>query len=250
MNRLYIIFLYVALFQHSMYSISDIQKQAEKAYSEKNYTKAIEFYNSLKNDEGTSYKLHYNLGNSYYKNNQIGLAIYHYELANKLMPNQPDITNNLIIANTKVIDEIQGKDNFFINVIKTGIVHLMQPSQWAIINIISLALTLLSVFIFMFTSQTTIKRICFFATLLFSLTTVLTYIFGQNALKQSAENQFAIILKKETKVFKEPNENSISNFSLHEGTKVKVIESLENYVNIRLDNGNEGWIKEEHLGLF
>lgn len=59
-----------------------------------------------------SYKLFYNLGNAYYKNNQIGKAIYNYELAHKLMPNNEDIKTNLQIANEKTIDKIESKRKF------------------------------------------------------------------------------------------------------------------------------------------
>jgi uncharacterized protein HemY len=79
-------------------------------------------YESILKEGSTSYKLHYNLGNAYYKNNELGKAIYNYELANKLQPNNNDVKMNLKIANEKTIDKIESKENFFIIAIKSGLV--------------------------------------------------------------------------------------------------------------------------------
>lgn len=250
MNKFLIIILFIALFKHSLFSISETQMQAEKAYAEKNYKSAIELYNEVLKNEGTSYKLHYNLGNAYFKNNQLGYAIYQYELANKLNPNQQDVLNNLKIANSKVIDEIQGKDNFFINAIKTGIIHALSSTSWAILNIISLILGLICIVFFMFSMKVVIKRLMFFMAIIFGLISLFSFVFGRIALKENTQSHFAIILKKEVKVLAEPNESSSLKFNLHEGTRVKVIDETSQHINIKLDNGNEGWIKSEELGLF
>ena len=39
-------------------------------------------------------------------------------------------------------------------------------------------------------------------------------------------------------------------FNLHEGTKTSILETNENWTNIKLENGNEGWIKTTEIGLF
>lgn len=250
MNKFLLIILFVGLFKHSLFSISETQLKAEKAYANKDYKSAIEHYNEVLKNEGTSYKLYYNLGNAYFKNNQLGYAIYQYELANKLNPNQQDVLNNLKIANSKVIDEIQGKDNFFINAIKTGIIHALPSTSWAIINIIGLILSLLSILIFVFSMRVMIKRSMFILAILFGLISLFSFVFGRVALKENTQSHFAIVLKREVKVLAEPNETGSVKFNLHEGTRVKVIDEIPQYINIKLDNGNEGWIKSEELGLF
>lgn len=250
MNKFFFIILFIGLFKHAMFSISENQLKAEKAYANKDYKSSIELYNEVLKNEGSSYKLYYNLGNAYFKNNQLGYAIYQYELANKLNPNQQDVINNLNIANSKVIDDIQGKDNFFINAIKTGIIHSLSSTSWAVINIIGLILTLLCILIFIFSLKVIIKRLMFLAAILFGLISLFSFVFGSVALKENTQSHFAIILKKEVKVFAEPNESSSMKFNLHEGTRVKVIDEITQYINIKLDNGNEGWIKSDELGLF
>lgn len=47
----------------------------------------------------------------------------------------------------------------------------------------------------------------------------------------------------------EPTVSGTSRFNLHEGTKIRVVESNGDWVLIKLDNGNEGWLKQTELGI-
>jgi len=140
----------------------NLQSKAEKAYNNKNYKEAIDCYESFIKEGLSSYKLHYNLGNAYYKNNEIGKAIYNYELANKLQPNNRDIKTNLKIANEKTIDKIESKENFFIIALKSGIVNSLSTNGWAWFSIFSLSGCLTFAFLFFTSTQILLKRIGFF----------------------------------------------------------------------------------------
>ena len=94
------------------FATKNLQANAEKAYSNKNYKESITAYETILNEGQVSYKLYYNLGNAYYKNNELGKAIYNYELANKLQPNNKDVKTNLRIANEKTIDKIEKLNSF------------------------------------------------------------------------------------------------------------------------------------------
>ena len=115
---IYYLLIIFACFCNSLFSNNELQFLAEKQYADKNYKQAIESYETLIKQGYTSFKLHYNLGNAYYKNNEVGLAIYHYELANKINPNSEDVKINLHLANEKTIDKIESSENFFVNVLK------------------------------------------------------------------------------------------------------------------------------------
>ena len=75
-------------------------------------------------------------------------------------------------------------------------------------------------------------------------------VLGFSALHSKQQISFAIITTRETKIHEEPSTTSNSKFSLHDGTKVSVIETNENWTNIKLENGNEGWVKTADIGLF
>ena len=224
--------------------------KAEKYYAGKNYKAAIESYESLIKQGFSSYKLYYNLGNAYYKNNELGKAIYNYELAHKLEPNNEDININLRIANAKTIDKIESKENFFISVIKSGIVSSLSTTQWAWVSILSLIVALLLIFLYIVSKPLFIRRISFFVSAISLLLFIVSMLLGFSALNQKQQINFGIITERETKIQEEPNAGKASKFSLHEGTKVKVIETNPEWTNIKLENGNEGWVKTSDIGLF
>lgn len=250
-QKKHIFLLVVTLFTSVISFASTILEQkAEKAYANKNYKEAIAIYEQFAKGGFQSYKLYYNLGNAYYKNNQLGKAIYNYELAKKLQPNNEDIKTNLRIANEKKIDDIESKENFFLGAIKSGLVSILTTTGWAWLSIITCILFLVSTFLFVASGKVAIKRLTFFSGLIFLTVFIGSMTFGFMALRNKTEINFAIITNRETKIFEEPNPEANSKFSLHEGTKVKVLDVYDKWTNIKLENGNEGWVKTADVGLF
>jgi tetratricopeptide (TPR) repeat protein len=246
-NRLYI-FLCVFCCVLSMQG-NDKLLQAEKAYDSKKYKEAISNYEQLIKEGYTSYQLYYNLGNSYYRNNEIGKAIYYYELARKINPNDEDVRINLGIASAKTIDKIESKENFFITAVKTNILSSFTTDAWAWLSVVSLFLAALLFFIFINSSILLVKRISFLLSCLLLIGFISTYFLGYSALKAKVENKFAIILSREIKIMNEPTQSATSKFSLHEGTKIRVVENNGDWLLIKLDNGNEGWVKAGDVGI-
>ena len=232
------------------FASDSLQVRAEKCYTSKNYKGAIEAYNSYIKQGYTSYKLYYNIGNAYYKNNEIGKAIYNYELAHKLNPNNEDVKNNLRIANQKTVDKIESKENFFLGAIKSGLVNYLTTSGWAWLSIGSLVVCLGLAFLFFVTGSIFTKRLSFFLSIISLVVFIGSMVLGFSALHSKQQISFAIITTRESRIFEEPSLTSKSKFSLHDGTKVSVIESNNNWTNIKLENGNEGWIKTSDIGLF
>lgn len=243
------IFLFILLLQAFQLFPNEVLKKAEQAYDNKNYKQAIELYRQLIDDGNRAYQLYYNLGNSYFRNKELGYAIYNYEMARKLNPNDQDISINLGIAASKTIDKIDAKENFFISAVKSNVVNLFTTNQWAWFNIASVFLACTLFFVFIASGTIFVKRISFVLSLLLLGASIVFYISGNSALRSKHENKFAIVLKKEVKVTNEPTTTAILKFMLHEGTKVKIVEANSEWVLIKLDNGNEGWIALSELGI-
>jgi len=246
-NTLFVICLLNSI---SIFANADLEKKAETAFSEKKYKEAITIYETILKDRYISYKLYYNLGNSYYKNNELGKAIYNYELANKLQPNNSDVLTNLKIANSKTIDQIESKENFFIIAIRSGLVTVLSTDGWAWLSIISLCVALSFAFLFFSSSNSLFKRIGFFASGTCFILFISSFALGYTALNDKQKIKFAIITANEVRMHEEPSIESKSKFNLHAGTKVNILESNTNWTNIKLDNGNEGWLKTSDVGLF
>ena len=70
-----------------------------EAYREGDFEKAIAHYEQLITDGVRNGRVHYNLGNAYFKNEQLGPALLNYYRAEKLMPGDDDIRQNIEMAN-------------------------------------------------------------------------------------------------------------------------------------------------------
>ncbi|MBS1637841.1 MAG: tetratricopeptide repeat protein [Bacteroidetes bacterium] len=250
-------FIYIALLILGAYPLKankELQtekiERAEKAYKSKKYKEAVQSYEDLLKQGFVSDKLYYNLGNAYYKDNQLGKAIYNYELAHELNPSDEDIKVNLAIANDKTIDKIDTKTNLFAGVLKAKLVHGISTTGWAWASIIAFAAALLMIYMFVASPVMLLKRIGFFAGILCVIGFVISMVFGFISLRDKKQTQFAIILAKECKIYNEPQEDDKQKFSLHEGTRLKVMETNTEWTSVKLENGNEGWVKTDAIGLF
>ena len=246
-----IILLFIGLFLISERSFSnnDLTLKAEKCYAEKNYKEAINAYEAILKEGFVSYKLYFNLGNAYYKNKELGKAIYNYELANKLQPNNDDVITNLKIANEKTIDKIESKENFFMSALKSGLINGLSTSGWAWLSILSLTVSFGLLFIFFLSKNLILKRIGFFAGIIAIILFTGSMTLGFSALNDKQHTKFAIITAREVRTHEDPTSTAASKFNLHEGTRVRVIETDGNWTNIKVENGNEAWVKTEELGL-
>jgi tetratricopeptide (TPR) repeat protein len=244
------IVILLIVFSAKVFANADASAQAEKLYSDKKFKEAIVIYEDILTQNKESDKLYFNLGNCYLKTNQLGNAIYNYELAGKLNPKDDDIKVNLSIANSKTIDKIDNKENYFIGALKSSISNYYSTTSLAWISIFSLIITLTLLFLFTLSKSILLKRVGFTLSILSFCVFVCAMLLGYFSLNLKKQTHFAIILSHEVKIHAEPNDLSGSKFSLHEGTKVSVLNQTDKWLNIKLENGNEGWVKSNSVGLF
>ncbi len=228
---------------------NDLLQRAEKAYDSKKYTEAIDAYEKLVDQGYKSYQLYFNLGNAYYRNNELGKAIYYYELSRKIEPNDEDTRINLAIASAKTIDKIDAKENFFISAMKTNVLSSFSTGTWAWFTIIALFGGAIGFFVFINSRILILKRVALAVAALLVLSFVLCYFLGYSAVKAKYENKFAVVLVREIRIMNEPTAMAKTKFTLHEGTKIRVIEKNGDWLLIKLDNGNEGWVKLAEVGV-
>lgn len=221
---------------------------AKKAYDKAEYDKAIADYQKIITSGEVSSELYYNLGNAYYKNNEIGKAIYQYQLAHKLNPSDEDVKHNLTIANKRTVDQTEVKENYFAKNIESGILHIFSTTGWAWFSIICLFLGMLFFVLFKISDKR--KELHFWLGFFGLLICLLSFIPGYFALDEITSNKNAIVLAKEVSSLNAPTANAKEQFKLHEGAKVAVLESNTDWTSIQLDNGNEGWIETKKLGLY
>ena len=127
--------------------------QANEAYAQEDYIKAIELYEQTLKEQGVSSDLYYNLGNAYYKHNEFAKAILNYERALLLNPGNEDARFNLDMANTHIVDKIDPVGRFFLSVWIDSLRSFLSSNAWAVIGIVSFLLFLLGCYLYLFSPR-------------------------------------------------------------------------------------------------
>lgn len=213
-------------------------------YQKGKYEQAITEYESVLATKQHSAELYFNLGNCYYKLNKVAPAIYNYEKALVLNPDDTEIANNLKFAQKLQIDEIKVIPQVGFAKMIHDFTSIFHYNTWAWISVGLSTLFLLCFLGYYFSRFTLTKRIFFFgmfALLLLLLISVTTAISEKNHYESEKP---AIVFAEMVLVKSEPQKASNTVFTLHEGTKVFIKESLDNWNKIQLTDGTEGWIEK------
>jgi len=227
----------------------ELFEQATTAYNDGKYENAIEHYLKIIENGEHSAALYYNLGNCYYKTNQIAPSIYYYEKALLLSPGDKEIKNNLAYARQMTIDAIEPLPESGLTKIYNSIIGIFTFDQWAygaVAFIILFVMGYLAYFFLRLSSQKLIAFVSSMTSLIIAFVCVGFAFIQKNSYNA---NQPAIVFANECLVKSEPNNRSSEVFLLHEGTKVKVLDGLEDYKKIELADGKIGWVHQDEIKL-
>ncbi|MCC8146811.1 MAG: tetratricopeptide repeat protein [Bacteroidales bacterium] len=242
-----IIILLFSLFGICSINAQSVVDQANNAYSSGDYEKAAQLYKDAINQNGESATVYYNLGNTYYRLNQIAPAILSYERALLLDPGNKDTRFNLEIAKLKTVDKIEPVGTFFLTEWLNDLRNLRSTDQWSYIAIASFILLITCLFLFFFSRKITLKKIGFFSGLALIVICIFTNVFAYNQKKKLTERNTAIIFSATTTIKSSPDNSGTDLFILHEGTKVDVKSKLGEWSEIETADGNIGWIRTKEI---
>ena len=221
--------------------------EADSAYVRGEYQKAIDSYEALLK-KGVSAELYYNLGNAYYRTENITRAVLNYERALLLSPSDPDIRFNLQMARSKTIDKIVPEQEMFFVTWYRSLVNMASVDGWAMIALVCLGLAIVLVLIYLFSNLIWLRKVGFFGAFLMIIIFVCSNIFAHQQKNQLVYRTGAIITESAVTVKSTPAKNGVDLFILHEGTKVTIIDaSMKEWKEIRLADGKEGWIETRQM---
>ena len=222
---------------------------ADTEYKKGNYQQAVKDYQELLNG-GPSAELYYNLGNAYYRLENITQAVLAYERALQLSPGDDDIRFNLQMARQKTIDKITPESEMFFVTWWNQLVSIMGVDTWAYTALISLALFVLLLLVYLMADRVALRKLGFYGGLLLLLLFVLSNVCAAIQRSHIEERSGAVVISSSASVKKIPTATSAEAFLLHEGTKVKIRDrSIKNWFGVKLEDGREGWIESRHLEI-
>lgn len=225
-------------------------KEANDAYDEGNYDQALSLYSRIEESGLESAALFYNKGNTYYKMKSYPMAILYYEKALKLNPGNEDIRVNLEIANLAIVDKINVLPQSFIARWWNGLKQSFSVDGWAWITVALFGLLLLCLFAFLMSRHAGLRKAGFFVGLLSMVCLVLSLVFAIGQYRDMKCQDEAIIMTPTVTAKSSPSVNSVDLFVLHEGAKVRILDTAKDWNKIRLADGSLGWLQASDMVAF
>ena len=220
---------------------------ANAAYSQGNYDKAAKLYEEVLASGVEAPELYYNLGNAYYKLNKIGLSILNYERAKKMAPGDEDVLHNLELANNRVRDQIDPVPQLFIEEWKSGFLNLFTATGWSVVCIVLFFAFLLMTALFITGKNSSTRQTGFWAGIVFLVFTTTAFFMARRQNTLTIESQEAVVTISSVTVKGSPNEKGTKLFVLHEGTKVEIEDTDGSWVEVKIPNGNSGWVQASSI---
>ncbi|MFA7444842.1 MAG: tetratricopeptide repeat protein [Flavobacteriaceae bacterium] len=219
--------------------------RANELYEQENFEEAAQAYEELLASGQHSADVYFNLGNAYYKLSQIAPSIYNYERALLLEPNNKNVQTNLKFARNMTIDEIKEAPKVGIRNWLSGFTSVYHYDVWAKIAVGFSVLCLLGFVGYYFARKIILKRISFALMLVFLLTSVLSVMLSVFEKNRAESYNPAIVFAETVSVKGEPQTLSANVVTLHEGTKVYILENLDEWFKVELADGTQGWVEKE-----
>lgn len=222
-------------------------REGNELYKKGLYSQAASKYQQVADSGFVSADLFYNLGNAYYKANDNKKAILYYEKAKLISPRDKELNHNLALAQSKAVDKINNiPDLFFLEWIR-NFRDQLAVDTWTAYSIGFFILGLLGLLLYFFTIKINFKKLGFWIGTASIFVSVITLLFASSSYNSQIKQKTAIIFVKGVTVKSTPAETGTNLFILHEGTKVKVIDKVDNWHKIKIPDGNQGWVKESDL---
>lgn len=250
MRKISFFIIFLLSFVQFVQAESFTKADADKAYQENKYAEAIKMYENILATQGESAVVYYNLGNSYFKEKNMAKAVMNYERALLLNPGDADIRFNLDMARSKTVDQITPATEVFIVTWVNSLTNMQSERGWAKIGIVSFICLLVGLALYIFSKRLIVRKIGFIGAVVLLVVTVCANLFAREQKNELMDRTGAIVMSPTVTVKSTPDESGTELFVLHEGTKVFVEDnSMKGWKEIRLEDGNKGWIPTEAIEI-
>lgn len=219
---------------------------ANADYSRSDYPAAIEGYSSILDSGLESGNLYYNLGNSYFKNGELGRAILNYEQARRFIPRDRDLKSNYNYVLSKVEGgRIPAKERRPVNIFH-GLFSQFNVNELTF----ALSLIYFMVLVAIIAGLLVKPRGKFVVPSLVILVIVFGLIFTAVSEKICRVGKEAVFVSGQAEVKFEPFDRATTHFTAHAGVKVDVLDARGDWLRVRRPDGKSGWVNAKNLEVF
>lgn len=226
---------------------NDLFGKGNIAYKDGNYQEAIDLYAKIEDQNLASVDLYFNMANAYYKLNKVGPSIYYYEKALQLDPQNEDVRTNLVFAKRLALDTIEELPKTLFQKINKNYLQVLSYNQWSYLVIGFSFFGCLFFLMYYLVKRSGTKRLYFILSATCFFLFISSFFITYNQYQLAINKRPAIIFAEKTEIRSAPTLNAEEIFEIYEGTKVLVVDAIDDWKKITLADGKEGWIVADHL---
>lgn len=224
-------------------------EHANAAYVDGDYRTAAEIYRRILHGGRASVKLYYNLANACFKEGRLGEAVLYYHRALRLAPGNDDVRYNLGVAEAMTKDKIEEIPEFFLAAWLRTLRRTMGCTAWSVLSLVALAAMLGSILLYLLSQRLVWRKTGFYGTLVALLVVVVTMWFAVVERREILHGDEAIVMSASLAVKSSPDSSATDLFVLHEGTKVRVTDSLDAWCEVVIADGKKGWVEARKIEI-
>lgn len=219
--------------------------QANAQYAEGNYAEAAAQYEQVIAEQPSA-EAYYNLGNAYFKQGELAQAILAYERALRIEPSYKDAKHNLLFAQSRIVDNIEDTQSFFLSNWLKAIRNALNQQTWMILSIVLFICMLIGFFLFAFSQTVWVRKTAFYTSLVALLISLVACINAGSLHHRDTARAEAIITQGIVNAKSSPDRSGTDLFTVHEGTKVVITETIGDWCCIHVGN-YIGWMPLAHI---
>jgi tetratricopeptide (TPR) repeat protein len=219
---------------------------ANSAYLDGNYELAVTTYEEIAVSH-KCFELEYNLGNTHYKLENIGEAILHYERAKLIDPLDDNLRANILLADLRAIDKIESLPGVGLERVMEVVFAGKMYGVWFLLSLLLWTVGFGMIAMGYKWPNNALKpfinsgaTICILSSLVFSSLLFSTH-------KRMSQAECAIVMEDKIDLMSIPGDTGLKLFHLHEGAKGCILSEEGVWTELRLENGNVGWLRSSAI---
>ncbi|MCD6115686.1 hypothetical protein J7K93_01615 [bacterium] len=223
---------------------SQLFKRGNSFYTQGKIDSALVCYQKIVKSGYESGPLYFNIGNCYYKLNDIAHAILNYERTKRFMPRDEALSQNINIARLRVVDKINPMPEFFLVKIVKRVIFAVSVKILTITSIVFYIAASVFLIIIIITRRRSVKKICRYGVVISVIVFSMSALCLFSRIQSEKHSREAVITADEVKVMSAPSaEEGVKIFSIHSGTVIKIESLRGDWAEIVLVDGKVGWMK-------
>ena len=220
---------------------------ANQAYQDKEYEQAIRLYEEILQEGYHSEAVYYNLGNAYYREGEFGRSVLNYQRALKLDPKDENTLHNLELTKSRLPGQVGKVQQSGVVKAWLSVQNTFSTRLWSILGLAMLWLGGASLAVSLLSSIRPRKKLTLASGLLLLVFSLLPFSLAYGRSQQEFFCTKAVVMVEETQLRAAPEKDSKELQKLYEGVSVEILDAIDAWNKVRLEDTSEGWLPKDVL---